>query len=209
MRDISTEEYEQHLSAEPTEICKGKSANCQDSNILPNSSIVTGKPQLQEVDIDFGSEEYQCYFKPSIEEVQEVQLRQVKLQEVSVEITEDICAAEEAYREKEVANSAGAIFKELVNERIKEIHDSVDMKVQSKVEAIHKDVDSVVNKRVQSEVDERVRFENDRLLINVHNIMCDKVLVLWVCQLKCVSYLLPPLFEGCSVDSTDRYSSHF
>ncbi len=29
------------------------------------------------------------------------------------------------------------------------------------------------------------------------------------CQLKCVSFLFPLVFEGCSVDGADRYSGHF
>ena len=29
------------------------------------------------------------------------------------------------------------------------------------------------------------------------------------CQLKCVSFLFPLVFKGCSVDGADRYSGHF
>ena len=29
------------------------------------------------------------------------------------------------------------------------------------------------------------------------------------CQLKCVSFLFPLVFKGCSVNSADRYSGHF
>ena len=33
--------------------------------------------------------------------------------------------------------------------------------------------------------------------------------VVRACQLKCVSFLFPLVFKGCSVDGADRYSGHF
>jgi hypothetical protein len=40
-------------------------------------------------------------------------------------------------------------------------------------------------------------------------LLSEKKLHQGACQLKCVSFLFPLVFKGCSVDGADRYSGHF